>query len=498
MRIMRLIRLAALLCVFLFAAKPITAQMPDTGDWPAHEWPTSTPEAQGMDSVRLTDLLEQVQGLDVDSITVIRHGYMVLDVNIPPADPTILHGVQCVTKSVTAALVGIALEQGKIVGTDQPMLELLPGQLIADMDPHKEALTLEHVLTMASGVDCQPMPDFGPSDADDWVADVLGPPLLREPGERFEYCNANTYLLGVAVETATGTGLQDYAGEYLFAPLGIAETLWETDDAGHALAWSGLHLRPHDMARLGYLFLRGGVWNDEGILSADYVDAATTAHIITGEILDGYGYQWWLAGGRSYYAARGAGGQFIFVVPDLDLVTVFTGGLADGDIPIPLFENYVVRAVASDEALPENPDAVAQLQTTVDRLIHPIPEPVPPLPDVAAEVSSHKYTFTDSVGLDFEALMLTFEDGADQAILTYYFGGFPVDLNVGLDGVFRASQPGIGLRGHWEGEQFVIQMRNLGEPLNMIMRLSFAGDTLIMDLNDRIFGIHFSLVGVQQ
>lgn len=493
MRIVRLIGLGALLCVFLFLAKPITAQIPDTSDWP-----TSTPEAQGMDSAKLTDLLEQVQGLDVDSITVIRHGYMVLDVYIPPSDPTILHGVQCVTKSVTAALVGIALEQGKIASTDQPMLELLPGQLIPNVDPRKKTLTLDHVLTMASGVNCQPMPGIGPSDADAWVADVLGPSLSREPGDRFEYCNANTYLLGAAVELATGTRLQDFAGEYLFDPLGIAEMLWETDDADHALAWSGLHLRPHDMARLGYLFLRGGVWNDERILSADYVDIATTAHITTGDVLDGYGYQWWVEGHRSYYAARGAGGQFIFVAPDLDLVTVFTGGLADGDIPVSLFENYVVNAVANDRELPENPKAVAQLQATVYSLIHPMPEPVPPLPDVAAEVSGYGYTFAEDMGVDFETLMLTFEDGADQAILTYYSGGFPIELMVGLDGLFRTSQPGTGLRGHWEGEQFVIQMRNLGEPLNMVMRLSFSGDTLTMDLDDRIFGIHYSLVGVQQ
>jgi metal-dependent hydrolase (beta-lactamase superfamily II) len=179
---------------------------------PTAEWRISTPEEQGMDSALLAQMLAQVQeqGHAIDSVQVVRNGHLVVDAYVSPFRPGRLHPINSCTKSLVSALIGIAIEDGYLQGVDQPVLELLPGRTIANLDAGKEAMTLEDVLTMATGLDCQDSYLYRwrglqqMRQTDDWVQFMLDLPIVAEPGTRFEYCNGASFLLSAILQEATG------------------------------------------------------------------------------------------------------------------------------------------------------------------------------------------------------------------------------------------------------------------------------------------------------
>ena len=144
-----------LLCIVVAFLTSCTGATPEPATyWPTEGWPTSTPEEQGMDSEMLADMLETIeeQDYDVDSVVVVRHGYMVVDATVYPFEPGSRHIIYSCTKSVISVLVGIAIDKGYIEGVDQPILDFFPERTAANLDANKEAMTLEHVLTMATGL----------------------------------------------------------------------------------------------------------------------------------------------------------------------------------------------------------------------------------------------------------------------------------------------------------------------------------------------------------
>jgi CubicO group peptidase (beta-lactamase class C family) len=354
-------------------------------DWPTDGWRTSTPEEQGMDSLLLADMLAEIEarGYALDSVSVVRHGVLVLDAYVHPFGPNQQHEIYSCTKSVVSALVGIALGEGHIEGVEQPLLDFFPDRTVAHRDTptsvgaRKDAITLEHVLTMSSGLLCrdsylyrwqgiQEMRQTG-----DWVQYMLDLPLAERPGTHFEYCNGGSFLLSAIVQESTGQTALDYARGRLFAPLGISDVTWPANPQGISVGWGEIRMRPHDMCKIGYLYLNGGRWEDKQIVPAEWVAASTTKHI-DGTLQDGYGYQWWIAE-PDVYMALGYSGQYILVAPKLDMVVVFTSELAERDFYLPqqLFERYIRPAVKSSGPLPENAEGVALLQSYVEDLARP-------------------------------------------------------------------------------------------------------------------------------
>jgi len=335
--------------------------------WPTREWPLSAPEEQGLDGAALAKLDEDLgsgrHGY-VDSMLVIRNGrivheatyrndYDALFASVPDRTPGIynyydpewhpyykrgvLHTMQSVTKSVTSALVGIAIERGEIPGVEAQVLPYFEGYRLDD-DARRGRMTLRHLLTMSAGIkwdeDTVPYTDPANSCAameasQDWVQFVLDQPMAAEPGSTFVYNSGVSELLSQILYRATGLHVDAYAEKYLFGPLGIADFYWKRTPTGHPDTEGGLYLAPRDLARLGYLYLRRGRWEGRRILPEGWVDASTSALIDTGpdERGFGYGYQWWVFRDTDApaYAARGYGGQYLLVVPQLDLIAVFTG-----------------------------------------------------------------------------------------------------------------------------------------------------------------------------
>jgi len=332
-----------------------------------------------MDSLLLADMLAEIetQGYAVDSVSVVRHGALVLDAYVHPYGVDQQHVVHSCTKSVVSALIGIAIEKGQIESVDQRLVDLLPGRTVQHLDPDKASITLEHVLTMSSGLLCRDSYLYrwrGLQEmrrSEDWVQHMLDLPMAEEPGTYFEYCNGGSFLLSAILQEATGQTALAYAQEHLFGPLGISDVNWPANPQGISIGWGEMRMRPHDMLKIGYLYLNEGRWGNEQVVPAEWVAASTRKHM-DGTLQGGYGYQWWVAG-EGVYMALGYSGQYILVAPELDMVVVFTSELEEREFYVPqqLFEGYIRPAVRSDASLQENVEGVALLQSYVEGLARP-------------------------------------------------------------------------------------------------------------------------------
>ena len=347
--------------------------------WPTSGWRASTPEEQGMDSGLLSAMLREIleENYAIDSVTIVRNGYMVMDVSIHPFSSTSKHNIYSCTKSVVSALVGIAIDQGYIEGLNQSVLSYFPQRTIATRDANKEAMTLEHLLTMTTGFQCQVSYLYRWSglnqmrDSEDWVQFVLDLPMEGEPGERFEYCNGASHLLSGIIHETTGMSANEYAAEHLFGPLGISDVDWSSSPQGISVGYSELKMRPQDMAKIGVLYLNEGRWDGEQIVPSEWV-ISSTSQFISATLEDGYGYQWWVDD-SGMYLALGYRGQFIYVIPEKEMVVVFTSSLDDNDFYVPqtLLNEFIIPAAVTSSTLPDSPDGVALLESIILELTNP-------------------------------------------------------------------------------------------------------------------------------
>jgi CubicO group peptidase (beta-lactamase class C family) len=348
-----LVGLAALACqtspkqTTTAAATAPAMLSPGDTPWPTSDWLTAAPEDQGMDTARLDDMLDHIeqQRLSLHSLLIVRHGYIVSETYYPPYKASTRHELYSVTKSFTATLVGIALDQGLIKSLDEPVMAYFPDQAFENDEARKQAMRLEDLLTMTSGLDWLE----GDSTyramyvSRDWVQYVMDEPMVVEPGSQFLYCSGCSHVLSAIVQSETGMNTRDFAEKYLFAPLGIKDADWDTDSQDIPIGGWGLHITPRDMARLGYLYLHQGEWAGEQVVSARWVESAARKHTDTDGELD-YGYQWWIHPRLGGYTALGRYGQTIFVIPELDLIVVTTAQVDDHDPIFDLIEQYIIPA----------------------------------------------------------------------------------------------------------------------------------------------------------
>ncbi len=331
----RLARLSSLLLMLSFISggcrgtsqrvSSLTAGM----DWPTQDWRTTSPEEQGMDAQKLSQMLAEIEqkDLDLDSLLVIRHGAIVSETYFGTYHADTPHELYSVTKSFISTLVGIAIDQDLIDTVDHPVLDYFPDITFSDPDPLRETMKLEHLLTMTTGLGWEDEDQVFREiyQSQDWVAYVLNKPMLEQPGARFNYCSGCSHVLSAILQQATGKNTRDFAQKVLFEPLGITKYRWEVDSKGIPIGGWGLALTPREMAKLGYLYLHQGEWDGQQIVSSQWVEKATQKHIDTDDELD-YGYQWWINPRLGAYMALGRFGQTIFVLPDADLIFVTTAG----------------------------------------------------------------------------------------------------------------------------------------------------------------------------
>lgn len=304
---------------------PTPTPTPEPTPW---IWPQGEPEEQGVDPDMLEELHADLDPTDVRSALVVRSGVLVDEYYKDGFDETSIFTLQSVSKSITSALMGIAIDQGYIEGVDVPISVYFPH--LPDSDsPYAGEVTIRHLLTHTAGF-------YGTDnelwqawrDSDNWVDFVLEQPIVARPGTTFNYSTGNSHLLGVIVEMATGKSLLEYGKEVLFDPLDMDSVDCGLDPQGWCDGGNGFALSLRDMAKFGQLFLQKGVWEGEQIIPESWVEDSTTLQFKRNTGSADYGYQWWVRtfGEARYPAffAQGHFGQYIFVVPDLELVVAIT------------------------------------------------------------------------------------------------------------------------------------------------------------------------------
>jgi CubicO group peptidase (beta-lactamase class C family) len=342
-----------------FAASRAGANQPGGCDIPVAQddgWPVATANEKLIDRDALCGMADRLAtGSNVHAVVAARGGKLVFeryfsgDEQVPARpyghrienvkfDADTLHNMKSASKSVLSLAVGIAVDRGLIRNVNQPIFDFFP-ELSDLRSAEKDRIQLVHVLTMSMGLKwVEATPATGDDDNDearmhmasDQCRYVLGLPVTAPAGQEFFYNTGALALVSAVLRKATGLPLDEFIRVNLFEPLGITHAEWERYK-GEVDAGGGLHLRPRDMAKLGQLVLAGGRWNDRQVVSKEWIDISTTAKFKATDN-QSYGYLWWLGRARlngreiQWIGALGRGGQYIRIVPELDLVVAVTGG----------------------------------------------------------------------------------------------------------------------------------------------------------------------------
>ena len=285
--------------------------------------------------------------MKIGSVLVARHGKLVYE-GYFDGDASTLRDTRSATKSITDALVGIAIDEHKLSGVDAKVLALLPerARKVQNPDPRKSAITVEDFLTMSSPLECDDWNDASRGNeermyiVEDWAQFILDLPIrgrmhlgenAEAPpyGRNFSYCTGGVFTLSEVLTKSTGMRTDRYAQAKLFAPLGVTNVEWVYSPMNVPQTGGGLRLNSRDLLKIAQLYLNGGQWEGKRIVSDTWVKASTTPHAQIDESTD-YGYLWWLksfkAGEKNYpaYFMSGNGGNKVVAIPSLDMTVVIT------------------------------------------------------------------------------------------------------------------------------------------------------------------------------
>lgn len=383
------------------AAGSVIAQTAQAA-WPTNGWSRSSFEQQGMNGAALTELSARVKSGafgNVDRVVVTRNGYLVMSESYrldyqaiskgkktaigcgidacssaevhafnylhPDWHPYLkgkdVHTLQSVTKSVTSALIGIAIGRGEIAGVSAPLLSFLEGYDLSRVDARLRRATLEDLLTMRSGIEWheqdRPLDETNTTlqleRSQDWVQFTLNQPMDSDPGTKWVYNSGGSHLMSAIIRKVTGRTADVYAEEHLFRPLGIRDYHWKKEPKGLPDTEGGLYLEAEQLAKIGYLYLNDGMWDGRRVMPAGWVQASTSRQVDRANQAGfGYGYQWWRVDRANtvIWAGLGFGGQFLVVMPEHRIVGVINSWNVFG-VPAPgLLVPYIDAVIASVKA----------------------------------------------------------------------------------------------------------------------------------------------------
>ncbi|MFC1786408.1 serine hydrolase domain-containing protein, partial [Candidatus Neomarinimicrobiota bacterium] len=323
-------------------------------------WETASLESVNIDGQNFNELIHGIGNEpigEVHSILIIKDGKLVFEEYFPGYDFSYSnvnfhgayinfdrdtpHNTHSATKSIVSTLIGVAIENGFINSVDDSLFSYFDSYRNL-MNEENSQITIEHLLTMTSGFEWNEW-DVPPGDpnydthlfniSSDPISYVLSKPIVTEPGSSFYYNGAGVDLLGQLITNASGIRLDNFAGQYLFEPLGVPSYEFQIHPSGMVYAHGDIYLTPRSMAKYGFLLLNGGEWNGSQIVSEVWINRSISYHTQLPPIgwADGYGYLIWLqtfqngSNNINSISARGWGGQEIYVFPSLDMVVVFTG-----------------------------------------------------------------------------------------------------------------------------------------------------------------------------
>lgn len=334
-------RTIAFWLLVLALASPLLAQT-------AAEWPTASPESEGLSTARLKAMADEISSgkfKKVESVLVARHGKLVYESYFGGTDASTLRDTRSATKTVTSMLTGIALDKNLLPGLNTPILPFFRDkQPLQNPDARKQKITVEDLLTMSSVLECNDWNDASRGNEErmylieDWAKFFLDLPIRgywddNEPDPQFKrlfsYCTAGVVTLGEVLHRSAKMPVEELAARNLFGPLGITDVKWLHSPMGVTMTGGGLRLRSRDLLKLAQLYADGGAWNGRQIVSKTWVDRSVQPHARIDEKTL-YGYLWWLktfnAGEKCYPAAfmSGNGGNKVVLIPSLEMAVVIT------------------------------------------------------------------------------------------------------------------------------------------------------------------------------
>jgi len=311
-------------------------QPKDLGDG----WKTNDLKSQNVDTTLIYKMFSQLKNRKnkVHSVLLIKNDQLIIEEYFKGHSANQPHDLRSATKSIRSILMGIAINKGFIESVDDPIFKYLKSPIPKkNIDKRKDKMTIRHLLTMSSGLDCNDWDKNSQGQEDkvykkkDWLQYTLDLPMVNEPGKVSNYCSMGTVMIAEIVSQASGMTIDKFAEQYLFNPLGITNANWgHTSNKKVIPSAKRLYMTPRDMAKIGQLIINKGKWNGKQIISEKWVEESTTMKIKMAGV--DYGYLWWNIPFKTKEKvfvsklATGNGGQYIMVFPELDLVAVFTGG----------------------------------------------------------------------------------------------------------------------------------------------------------------------------
>ena len=295
---------------------------------PKFEWQHDSPENHNLSESAISSVHSTIDEYPINAEVIVKEGVIVDEYYKDGYNSNSVFTMQSTSKSITSAIVGIVIDKGYISGVDVPISNYFPEILESDSEYLKE-VTIRHLLTHTAGFSANDTNNWSDwRSSKNWVDYVLNSPIVSRPGTTFNYFTGNTHLLSAIIQKATGKTTYEFGKEYLFDPLGMDSVTCSTDAQGISDGGNGFALNPYDMAKFGQLFLNNGVWDGEQIISEQWVKDSTSMQFNRSSGSADYGCQWWVRtfGDNAHpgYFAQGHYGQYIFVVPDLNLVVAIT------------------------------------------------------------------------------------------------------------------------------------------------------------------------------
>lgn len=359
--------------------------------WPTAMWEKEKPESKGMNIDSLnsySNILKSGKLGYIDGMLITRGGKIIFEEEYthnydslylqtktapgkynyydtdwhPYYRDSKLHTMQSVSKSLTSAAIAIANKNGDIPDLNANIMNYFDDYKSSKPDPRREKITILDVLNMSSGIkwDESSMAYTDPSSdcvqmelSNDWIQYVIDREMAESPGTKFNYNSGETMLLSYLINKTTGTDLAKYLEKNLFSVIGIKDYYWKHTPKGLTDAEGGLYLTPRDLARFGYLILKNGVWDGKQVLPKSWVSQIHETGINTGTDWLRYGLQFWVmpyGDNQTAILASGLGGQRMIVIPEHDIVAVFTGwNIYD----VPALHSYKAMNKVINSVIPE-------------------------------------------------------------------------------------------------------------------------------------------------
>lgn len=409
--------------------------------------PRATPESHGLESRAIEAFLDEVAAdnqLELHSLMILRHGHVLAEGWWRPYTPDNMRLLYSLSKSFTSVAFGVAMAEGG-VALDDRLVDVFPEHRDAAADDRVRALTMRHLLRMATGHRADALPRAYQADPDDLVRGFLMVPPDEDPGTIFAYNNAATYVVAAAVQKLADQRLVEYLRPRLFEPLGIERAQWQYDPSGRDLGFSGLYLTTESVAKFGQLLVQGGRWDGHQLLDPGWLAEATSAQTPTHEEHgpdwhQGYGYQFWMA--RHGYRGDGAYAQFCLVLPEHDLVIVMMSATEVGQRLLDAAWQHILPSLMDNPVDGASTDLQERLQSLE---LHPNRHPVPADQSPVRVVKAVPADTVTHVTIEQDPL----EPGAGRQSVTFACGTDVWNSDVVADGEWRLPYAAAGT---WSSE----------------------------------------------